>query len=115
MVLEQWDRASVMLAEMMQGSRDQWSYICQYVTCQIKRCRVKRRKGEKTQRAELEEYGACLEEADGDRRVGAEILTNAEEEGKKTAGGGEVDRGGTSSACEGDGGCEEAWSWDDLR
>lgn len=45
MSLEHWDRASVMLADMIRCTPDQWSYICQYVSCQIKRCRLKRRQG----------------------------------------------------------------------
>ena len=44
--LEQWDNAQDRLTKMVRSMPDQWSYIQQYISCQIKLCQTKRREGE---------------------------------------------------------------------
>jgi hypothetical protein len=43
LALEKWDRAADMLTEMIRAIPDQWAYIQQYISCQLKRCKIKRR------------------------------------------------------------------------
>ena len=53
-ILELWDQAAAKLAELIQTSPDQWSYIQQYISCQIRSCKVKRKES-------LESEGCSLE------------------------------------------------------
>lgn len=41
LVLEQWDRAVAMLADMIRSCPDQWAYIQQYLGCQMQICKTK--------------------------------------------------------------------------
>ena len=104
--LGHWDRASVMLAEMVQGVPDQWSYIRQYIVCQIKRCQLKRRAFLEAKKAgvgcEGGSEGCGGEEGEELVAVGKEV-TGKEEEGVST-----------SAACKQEGECGEVCTWGDL-
>ena len=92
LALEQWERAATMLGEMIRATPDQWIYIQHYISCQVKRCKIKRRE---------------------------EIASSKKEVGSKEAGGeGDQPEGAADSLphdC-GTGGCDEKGeSWSDLR
>ena len=42
MALKQWEEAAGVLAGLISDSPDQWSYIKQYISCQVRRCQDRR-------------------------------------------------------------------------
>ena len=66
--LERWERAVEILKDMIKSSLDQWSYIQQYVTCQIKLCKSLRRASLESTK---EESAAKEEEEEGRGKVGS--------------------------------------------
>lgn len=71
--LERWDRATVLLTDMLRGSPDQWTYIQQYLKCQVKRCENRRRdrKGAEPRDDEAEgEDDSSLEGSEGGEEQG---------------------------------------------
>ena len=115
MTLGQWDRAAVMLSEMIRASPDQWSYIRQYINCQIKRCRAKRREGvvarEECGGGEEEEGMGKGEGSKGEEGNGSEAGPSADGSQNEA----DVSASPSEDASKREVNSEEKWTWNELR
>lgn len=80
-----------MLKGMIRVTPDQWAYIQHYISCQVKRCKIRRK-----------------DSLAGKRGLGEEAEKH---EGVEVKGGGADP---LPDACDG-GGCEEGETWSDLK
>lgn len=105
--LKRWDEAVEKLTALLVKTPDQWSYIRQYISCQIMRC-CERRKAEEAEtvrvRREKELQMESGEGQDTEENDGHGEISPPEEE--------------EDSAVCGSGGCGDdvsSWSWNDLK
>ena len=118
--LQQWDRAAAKLSDMIHNNPDQWSYIRQYINCQIKQCKTRRRENTKVKM----EVGPM---ENGPESIGIEESGGTCEEGKEGCGEvSTVEKKGisstplpplpTSSGCDADSDSSRvSFSWTDLK